>query len=155
MITTPTRSVALRVGVLLLAATSLFACSKSDDASSSDTTAPTTESTGTSGDDASTTAAPSGDGPSFTSFEVDSPVPCESGNATATMAYETEDVETIAISIDGGAFASTAGYGPNETDVVASIPCTGAGEATIQLQGCNAADQCTDSDEATVEITAG
>lgn len=153
MTTTPTRSVALRVGVLLLAATSLFACSKSDDASSNDTTAPTTEST--SGDDASTTAAPSGDAPSFTSFEVDGPVPCESGNATATMAYETENVETIAISIDGGEFASTAGYGPDETDVVASIPCTGAGEATIQLQGCNAADQCTDSDEATVEITAG
>ena len=60
---------------------------------------------------------------------------------------------SIEIKIGGGEFESTAGYGPNETHVVTSIPCTGAGESTIQLRGCTEDDDCADSESKTVTIT--
>jgi hypothetical protein len=46
-----------------------------------------------------------------------------------------------------------AGYGPNESDVVASIPCSGAGESSIQLRGCTEDDECAASESKTVTIT--
>lgn len=152
--TAPVHTNLVRAAIVLLAATSLFACSKSDaDKASSGSGTPTTAAT-TQESVASTTATPSDGTPTFTSFDVSPSVPCESGNATATMSFTTENVESIEISIGGGEFASTAGYGPNESDVVASIPCSGAGTSTIQLKGCSGTDECATSDEATVDITA-
>ncbi|MET0145471.1 MAG: hypothetical protein ABW328_11915 [Ilumatobacteraceae bacterium] len=97
----------------------------------------------------------SADVPSVTSFDVSSSVPCESGNAAATMSCATTNVVSTEIEIGDGGFESTAGYGPDETDVVASIPCSGAGESSIQLRGCTEDDECADSDSKTVTITAG
>ena len=91
--------------------------------------------------------------PSFTSFDVSGSVPCEDGNATATMSFTTINVVSIEIKIGDGGFESTAGYGPNESDVVAEIPCSGAGESTIQLRGCTEDDECADSEPKTVTIT--
>ena len=91
--------------------------------------------------------------PSFTSFDVSSSVPCEGGKATATMSFETVNVVSIEIKIGDGEFESTAGYGPNETDGVASIPCTGAGESSIQLRSCTEDDDCADSESEKVTIT--
>jgi hypothetical protein len=91
--------------------------------------------------------------PRFTSFDVSSSVPCSGGNATATMSFSTENVVEIEIKIGDGSFASTAGYGPNETSVVASIPCSGAGSSSIQLRGCTEDHECADSEQKSVEIT--
>ncbi|MFN8018857.1 MAG: hypothetical protein U0P45_12130 [Acidimicrobiales bacterium] len=144
------RAVAVGAVALLVV---LTGCSKSDDSSSDTTTtakATTTEATTTTTE--ATTAATGT--PEFTSFEVKSPVPCQDGNATVHMAFTTENVQQMAVSVDGGEFAGTAGYGPNETDVVVSLPCGGAGTGTVQLQGCNAANECAESTKETVEITA-
>jgi hypothetical protein len=50
---------------------------------------------------------------------------------------------------------ATAGYGPNETSVVANIPCT-VGEATegsVQLRGCSESDACAESERQSVQIS--
>ena len=91
--------------------------------------------------------------PSFVTFEVSSSVPCEDSNATATMSFTTENVAGIEIKIGEGDFESTAGYGPNESDVVAEIPCSGAGESSIQLRGCTEDNECAESERKTVTIT--
>lgn len=91
--------------------------------------------------------------PSFQTFTVTSPVPCKDGNATATMKYTTLNVVSIAIKVGDKPFASTAGYGPNETAAVVSIPCTGAGSSTVQLKGCTENNTCAESTVAKVEIT--
>lgn len=149
------RRVLMAAAVVTLAATALLSCAKSDsDGGSGTTAAPTTAAPTTEPAEVTTTAASADGKPSFTSFEVSSSVPCQGGNATATMSFETKNVESIEISIGGGAFASTAGYGPNESDVVASIPCSGATTSSIQLKGCNGEDVCATSDKKTVEVTA-
>lgn len=91
--------------------------------------------------------------PEFETFTVTSPVPCEDGNATTTMSFTTMNVVEIEIKIGAGSFEGTAGYGPNETAAVASIPCTGAGESTVQLRGCTEDDECVTSDAEKVTIT--
>lgn len=138
------------ISTVTLAAAFMAACG-SDDDSGSGTTAP------------SAPSAPSSEGgggggmsagaPSFTSFDVSSSVACESGNATATMSFTTENVASIEIKIGDGSFESTAGYGPNESSVVAEIPCSGAGESSIQLRGCTEDGECADSDSKKVTIT--
>lgn len=140
---------AVAVGAVALLVV-LTGCSKSDD-SSSDAKTTTTKATTTT--EATTTTLATGT-PEFTSFEVESPAVCEAGNATVHMAYTTENVDQMAVSVDGGEFAGTAGYGPDETDVVVSIPCGGAGEGTVQLQGCTIKGECAESTKETVEITA-
>ncbi len=50
-------------------------------------------------------------------------------------------------------FAETAGYGPNETAAVVSIPCTGAGTSTVRLRGCTENNTCTESPARQVTIT--
>ena len=144
---------ALAIGAVALVVV-LCGCSKSDDDSSatSTTKAPATTTATTPTTEAPPTTA--GGAPKFLTFTASSPVPCQDGNATTHMAFTTQGVQDMAISVDGGPFAETAGYGPNETDVVASIPCSGAGSGTVQMKGCNVADECATSDEATVEITA-
>ena len=93
--------------------------------------------------------------PSFTSFELkSSSVPCDDGNATVHFGFETINVVDISIKIGDGKFEETAGYNPNETDVVASIPCTGAGSSSIQLKGCTEDDECAESEVQDVTITA-
>lgn len=91
--------------------------------------------------------------PSFTSFTVSSPVECQSGNATVNMSYETMNVASIEIKIGDGRFEGTAGYGPNESSVVASIPCSGAETSSIQLRGCTENNTCAESSKESVEIT--
>jgi hypothetical protein len=147
--------------VVVAAAFSFTACGS--DSSSSDTTASTAPSTTTPG--AATTTVPSSpttdDGgggmsagaPSFTSFTVTSPVACEGGNADVTMAFTTANVVSIEIKVGSGGFASTAGYGPNETAVLASVPCSGAGESSIQLRGCTEDNECADSERLAVKIS--
>jgi hypothetical protein len=88
----------------------------------------------------------------FDSFTVTSPVTCSNGNASATMAYSTRNAVSIAIKVGNGSFASTAGYGPNETAAVVSIPCSGAGTTTVQLKACTEDNTCTTSDPQAVEI---
>jgi hypothetical protein len=121
-------------------------------ASGTPTTAPpapsTTHSTGGSGGSAQAGA------PVFDSFTVTSPATCTNGNANVTMAYETRNAVSIAIKIGNGAFASTAGYGPNETAAVASVPCSGAGTTTIELKACTENNTCTTSGTKSVEIDA-
>ena len=51
-------------------------------------------------------------------------------------------------------FESTAGYGPNETDVVAEIPCDGATESSVTLRGCTEDNECAESERKTVTVTA-
>jgi hypothetical protein len=80
-------------------------------------------------------------------------VSCSNGNAEVTMAYATRNAVSIDIKIGDGAFASTAGYGPNETAAVASIPCSGAGTSSIQLKACTEDNTCTTSDTEAIEIT--
>jgi hypothetical protein len=70
------------------------------------------------------------------------------------MAWTTTDVDRLSIDIGGSGFKGTAGYGPNETSVVASVPCTGAGQSTIQMQGCNVAGACAKSEKVSVTIDA-
>ena len=89
----------------------------------------------------------------FDSFTVTSPARCSNGNATVTMAYTTRNAVSIGIKIGNGTFASTAGYGPNETGVIASIPCSGAGTSTIQLKACTEDNTCTTSQTKTVHIS--
>jgi hypothetical protein len=91
--------------------------------------------------------------PQFTSFTVSDSVPCANGNATATMSFTTMNVVEIEIKVGDGAFATTAGYGPNESAVVASIPCQGAGTSSIQLRGCTENHTCVDSPRRAVQIT--
>jgi hypothetical protein len=91
--------------------------------------------------------------PSFTSFSVSSPVECQSGSATVEMSYETVNVVSIEIKIGDGRFEGTAGYGPNESSVVASIPCSGAETSSIQLRGCTENATCAESSTESVEIT--
>jgi hypothetical protein len=91
--------------------------------------------------------------PQWVTVEVTSPVPCQSGNATATMSYTTINVVTVAIKVGDGSFASTAGYNPNETHAVVDIPCKGAGSSTVQLRGCTEDGTCADSPVRDVTIT--
>lgn len=91
--------------------------------------------------------------PSFATFEVSSSAPCQSGNAEVTMSYATINAVDMEIKIGGGSFAETAGYGPNESDVIASIPCSGAGESTVQMRGCTETHECADSPVRHVTIT--
>ena len=131
----------------VLAAASIFvaACGDDDDAGSSTTTpaSPTTDGGG----------GMQAGAPSFTSFEVSSTATCESGNAEVTMSFETENVVDISIKIGDGSFEETAGYGPNESDVVANIPCTGDGSSSVQLKGCTEDGECADSPKRDVTIT--
>jgi hypothetical protein len=90
--------------------------------------------------------------PVFDSFTVTSPATCSNGNAEVTMAYTTRNAVSIDIKIGNGSFASTAGYGPNETGVIASVPCSGAGTSTVQLKACTENNTCTTSELQTVEI---
>ena len=46
-----------------------------------------------------------------------------------------------------------ADLGPNETDVVANIPCSGAGSSSVQLRGCTEDGDCADSPRRDVTIT--
>src|SRR6478735_7134972 len=92
--------------------------------------------------------------PQWVSFEITSPVACQGGNATATMKWETRNVVTVAIKVGSGKFESTAGYNPNETAAVVSIPCTGAGTSSVQLRGCTEDNTCADSPVRDVTITA-
>lgn len=102
-------------------------------------------------------AAPTTDGgggmqagaPRFESFEVSGSVPCQDGNAEATMSYATLNVVDLEIKIGDGSFAETAGYGPDESAVVASIPCSGAGSSSVQMRGCTEDHDCVDSPSAT------
>jgi hypothetical protein len=91
--------------------------------------------------------------PSFTSFSVSSPVECQSGNATVDMSWESINVVSIEIKIGNGNFEGTAGYGPNESSVVASIPCSGPETSSIELRGCTGDDTCAQSSKESVEIT--
>ncbi len=91
--------------------------------------------------------------PSFQTFDVSSPVPCQAGNADATMSYTTLNVVDIKIKIGSTGFEETAGYGPDETAVIASIPCTGPGTSVVQLRGCTEDGQCADSPARDVTIT--
>lgn len=91
--------------------------------------------------------------PSFESFDVSSSVPCEGGNATVTMSYSTLNAVTMSIKIGSGNFEETAGYGPTEQSVVASIPCSGAGTSSVQMRGCTEDGQCADSPKRDVTIT--
>jgi hypothetical protein len=91
--------------------------------------------------------------PSFQSFEVSSSVACQDGNAEATMSYTTLNAVDMEIKIGSGSFGETAGYGPNESAVVASIPCSGAGQSTVQMRGCTESHDCADSPVRHVTIT--
>lgn len=92
--------------------------------------------------------------PSFQSFTVSPSVQCENRNAEAHMSFSTLNVVDIEIKIGSGKFAGTADYGPNESDVIASIPCSGAGTSSVQLRGCTEDHTCADSAAQPVEITA-
>jgi hypothetical protein len=70
------------------------------------------------------------------------------------MKYTTINVVSIAIKIGKGNFENTAGYNPNETAAVAEIPCSGAGTSSVQLRGCTEDDECADSPDQAVTITA-
>jgi hypothetical protein len=147
---------------LLLAVAGLAACGDDDDDSAATTTAAaattraaTTTTHGGGGATTSTDPGMQAGAPSFTSFELkSSSVPCDGGNATAHFGFETVNVVDISIKIGDGTFQETAGYDPNETDVVASIPCTGAGSSSIQLKGCTEDDECAESEVQDVTITA-
>ena len=92
--------------------------------------------------------------PSFTSFEASgSPAPARTATPTSTMSFATMNVVDISIKIGTGDFEETAGYGPDESDVVAEIPCTGAGSSSIQLRGCTEDGDCADSPRRDVTIT--
>ena len=52
-------------------------------------------------------------------------MPCQDGNATANDELHHAERRELEIKIGDGEFAGTAGYGPNESDVVAEIPCSG------------------------------
>jgi hypothetical protein len=111
---------------------------------------------GTGGGGSSSTTDPGmrAGAPSFTSFELaESSVPCDGGNATVHMSFETVNVASIEIKIGDGGFESTAGYGPNESDVVAEIPCSGATSSSIQLKGCTEDDECAESEVQDVTVT--
>jgi len=119
------------------------------------TKAATTTTRGGGGATTSTDPGMQAGAPSFTSFELkSSSVPCDGGNATVHFGFETINVVDISIKIGDGKFEETAGYNPNETDVVASIPCTGAGSSSIQLKGCTEDDECAESEVQDVTITA-
>jgi hypothetical protein len=157
------RSMLYAVPVLLVAV-GVASCGDDDDSAATTTVAPTTAAPTTQPDEPTTTRGGGGattttdpgmqaGAPSFTSFEISSSVPCEDGNATVTMKYTTMNVVSIAIKIGDGRFEETAGYGPNETDVVAEIPCSGAGSSSITLQGCTEDNECADSETMPVTIT--
>ena len=69
------------------------------------------------------------------------------------MKWTTANVVTISIKVGDKPFAETAGYGPNETAAVVSIPCTGAGTSSVQLRGCTENNTCTESPARQVTIT--
>jgi hypothetical protein len=164
------RSMLYAVPVLMVAV-GVASCGDDDDTAATTTRAATTtvapttaaptttrpeEPTTTRGGGGATTTTDPGmqaGAPSFTSFEISSSVPCEDGNATVTMKYTTINVVSIAIKIGDGRFEETAGYGPNETDVVAEIPCSGAASSSITLQGCTEDNECAESDTLPVTIT--
>jgi hypothetical protein len=58
------------------------------------------------------------------------------------------------IDIGSTGFKESAGYGPNESGVVASVPCSGAGQSTIQMKGCNTSGACGESAKVAVTIEA-
>ena len=91
--------------------------------------------------------------PQFLSFDVSPTAQCQNGNATAQMSFSTANVVSIEIKVGDGNFASTAGYGPNESSVVASIPCSGPGESSIELRGCTENQTCVNSAQQDVQIT--
>jgi hypothetical protein len=138
--------------VVALAALTAAACGDDDTAGSATTTpvrpttpiAPTTNAGG---------GGMSAGAPSFESFVVASSVPCRAGNAEARMSYTTLNVVDIGIKIGNGGFEETAGYGPTDTDAVATIPCSGAGTTTVQLRGCTEDGECADSPARNVTIT--
>ena len=124
-------------------------------ATTTTTKAATTTTRGGGGATTSTDPGMQAGAPSFTSFALkESSVACEGGNATVHFGFETINVVDISIKIGDGKFEETAGYNPNETDVVAEIPCTGAGSSSIQLKGCTEDDECAESDVEDVTITA-
>lgn len=96
----------------------------------------------------------SADGPRFVSFDVLPNAPCDGENATVTMAYATTGVETIAVSVNGQPYEGGAGYGPNETSVVANFPCPPGSppEATVRLQGCAGDGRCAESEDRSVTV---
>ena len=124
-------------------------------AATTTTKAATTTTRGGGGATTSTDPGMQAGAPSFTSFALkESSVACEGGNATVHFGFETINVVDISIKIGDGNFEETAGYNPNETDVVAEIPCTGAGSSSIQLKGCTEDNECAESDVEDVTITA-
>lgn len=170
------RTGTLAVSLVALATMALGACGSDKDTKATTTAAPTTAAVTTA---APTTAAPpttethptttkpkattttdGGGGhaqagaPQWETFEATSPVACKAGNATVTMKWTTLNVVSVAIKIGDGKFESTAGYNPNETAAVASIPCTGAGQSSITLRGCTENNTCADSPTRDITITA-
>ena len=141
----------VRLSAVALVVVALAACG--DDDAGSPTTSPAVPTT-----PGSPTTTDGGGGmqagaPSFTSFEVSGSAPCQSGNAEVTMSFATENVVDISIKIGDGSFEETAGCGPNETDVVANIPCSGTGSSSVQLRGCTEDGDCADSPRRDVTIT--
>jgi hypothetical protein len=135
------RSPKRTIGAALLTGVLLIAGCGSDEQSS------------TSSGGSDTTSASGGD-PKFLTFDLTSTSePCDSENATFTMSYSTENVDSMSIDIGGSGFAETAGYGPNESSVVAAVPCSGAGSSSIQMKGCNVSGACAESEKISVTIT--
>jgi hypothetical protein len=137
------------------ATTTTRAATTTTRAATTTTKAATTTTRGGGGATTSTDPGMQAGAPSFTSFELEeSSVPCEGGNATVHFGFETINVVDISIKIGDGNFEETAGYNPNETDVVAEIPCTGAESSSIQLKGCTEDNECAESEVKDVTITA-
>lgn len=139
------RRTAVITGALVAATFALGACG-SDEAAT--TTTAKKDTTTTDGGGSAQAGAPA-----FTEFTATSPVPCKDGNATVTMAFKTINAVSIEIKIGDGKFESTAGYNPNESAAVASIPCSGPGESSIQLRGCTEDNECADSEVKAITIT--
>jgi hypothetical protein len=163
---------ALAIAGLAAVALTLVACGDDDDSGGATTAAPTTTErvpTTTARPATTTTPPPTTSGapsttqdggggmqagaPQFLTFEVTPSVACESGNGEVTMSYTTMNVVDISIKIGDGDFEETAGYGPNETSVVASIPCSGATSSSVQLKGCTEDGECAESPVRDVQVT--
>jgi hypothetical protein len=137
------------------ATTTTKAATTTTKAATTTTKAATTTTRGGGGATTSTDPGMQAGAPSFTSFALkESSVACEGGNATVHFGFETINVVDISIKIGDGKFEETAGYNPNETDVVAEIPCTGAATSSIQLKGCTEDNECAESEVEDVTITA-
>jgi hypothetical protein len=144
-----------RIVPALSAALVFAACGGDDDddaGGGGDTTTTQRETTTT---EARTTTSAAEGGTAFLTFTASDSAPCSDGSAGVTMAYTTRDVVDISIAVNGGGFEETAGYGPNETGVVANLPCTAgeASEGSVQLKGCSDGGSCAESEKQTVQIT--